>query len=168
MKAQHLLAACAAVALAASLAACGQTTETAEEAPPAPQSLMEQAQAMGAEQLPVFGYTQLVAYQQAHTEAQPPCTAPRATESYGVVPAGVDPNSVYGPHAGSLVISVQCGQLISRAAYDPREHWLVILAPGATEAAVVNCAGPNGADVCPRLTPAPATTPTPAPAPATP
>jgi len=162
MKAHHLLAACAALALAA----CGQSgTETAEEAPPAPQSLMEQAQGMGPEQLPVFGYQQLIAYQQAHPDAQPPCTAPRATESYGVVPADADPSSVYGPHVGSLVISVQCGQLISRAAFDPREHWLVVLAPGASEANVVNCAGPSGRDVCPRLAPAaaPAT-----PAPATP
>jgi hypothetical protein len=161
----HLIAAAAA---ALALAACGQSapTETAEEAPPAPQGLMEQAQAMGAADVPVFGYQQLIAYQQAHPEVQPPCTAPRGTESRGVVPADVNPDSVYGPHAGSLVISVQCGVLISRAAFDPREHWLVVLAPGATEATVINCAGPTGADVCPA--PIPRVVAPVAPAPATP
>lgn len=160
MKVHHLLAACGALALAA----CGQPAETAtEEAPPAPQSLMEQAQAMSESDRLVFGYTQLVAYQQAHPEAQPVCTAPRGTESRGVIPPDVDPESIYAAHVGSLVLSVQCGQLISRAAYDPREHWLVVLAPSATEVAVVNCAGPNGSDVCPRLTPVaapPGATPT--------
>lgn len=154
-----LFAACAALALAA----CGQSAAPVEEAPAAPQGLMEQAQAMSAEELPVFGYQQLLAYQQAHPEAQPPCTSIRGTESRGVVPDNVAADSVYAGHVGSLALSVQCGVLVSRAAMDPREHWVVFLAPGATEAVVVNCAGPNGSDVCLRLT-----TPAAAPAPAAP
>jgi hypothetical protein len=149
-----LFAACAAFALAA----CGQAAAPVEEAPAAPQGLMEQAEYMSESDRLVFGYTQLVAYQQAHPEAAPPCTAPRATETRGIVPDTVADDSIYAAHKGSLVISVQCGQLVSRAAFDPREHWLVVFAPGATEAAVVNCAGPNGSDVCPRIT-APAATP---------
>jgi hypothetical protein len=140
-----LIIACAALALAA----CGQSTAPTEEAPAAPQSLMEQVQAMSGENQLVAGYSALVAYQQAHPEAQPPCTSPRGTESRGIVPADVAPDSVYAAHVGSLVLSVQCGVLISRAQFDPREHWLVVYAPAATEVAVVNCAGPNGADVCP-------------------
>jgi len=143
------------------LAACGQTTET-EEAPPAPQSLMEEVQAQSPEQQLVSAYTHLIAYQQAHPEVQPPCTAPRATESRGVIPENIPSDLIYAQHIGALVISVQCGQLVSRAAMDPREHWLVVYAPGATEAAVVNCAGGNGRDVCPRLvTPSTPAAPTP-------
>lgn len=149
------------------LAACGQTTPT-EEAPAAPQSLMEEVQAQAPEMQLVTAYQHLIAYQQAHPEVQPPCTAPRGTESRGVIADTVAPDSIYAQHIGSLVISVQCGVLVSRAAYDPREHWLVIYAPGATEAAVVNCAGPNSGDLCPIIR-APAATPAPAaPAPAAP
>jgi hypothetical protein len=156
----RILAVCAAL----TLAACGQTTAPVEEAPPAPTGLMEQAQAMSAEEQLVFGYQQLIAYQQTHPEAQPPCTAIRGTESRGIIPADVDPASAYGPHAGSLVLSVQCGVLISRASMDPREHWLVVLPPGATEATVVNCAGPNGRDNCPYQVPRAAAPAAPAPA----
>jgi hypothetical protein len=144
-----LIMACAALALAA----CGQSTAPTEEAPAAPQSLMEQVQAMSGENQLVAGYSALVAYQQAHPEAQPPCTSPRGTESRGIIPADVAPDSVYAAHVGSLVLSVQCGVLISRAQFDPREHWLVVYAPAATEVAVVNCAGPNGSDVCPAQIP---------------
>lgn len=150
-----LIIACAALALAA----CGQSTAPVEEAPAAPQSLMEQVQAMSGENQLVAGYSALVAYQQAHPETQPPCTSPRGTESRGVIPADVAPNSVYAAHVGSLVLSVQCGVLISRAQLDPREHWLVVYAPGATEVAVVNCAGPNGSDVCPAQVPRAAAAP---------
>jgi hypothetical protein len=157
----RILAASAAFALAA----CGQPAAPVEEAPPAPTGLMEQAEAMNPSDQLVFGYQQLIAYQQSHPDAQPPCTAIRATESRGVIPAGLPADSVYAAHAGSLVISVQCGVLVSRAAMDPREHWLVALAPGATEAAVVNCAGPGGRDVCGVVPPAAAPA---APAPAAP
>lgn len=156
-----LLAACAAFALAA----CGQSTAPVEEAPPAPADLMGQVQAMGGEDQLVRAYTDLVAYQQTHPEAAPPCTAPRATESRGVIADTVADDSIYAAHKGSLVISVQCGQLISRAAFDPAEHWLVVYAPGATEAAVVSC-NANGRDVCPTIQP-PAAAPA-APAPAAP
>lgn len=154
----RLIIACAALALAA----CGQSTAPTEEAPAAPQSLMEQVQAMSGENQLVAGYSALVAYQQAHPEVQPPCTSPRGTESRGIIPADVAPDSIYAAHAGSLVLSVQCGVLISRAQFDPREHWLVVYAPAATEVAVVNCAGPNGADVCPAQIPRAAATPAPA------
>jgi hypothetical protein len=157
----RILAACATLALAA----CGQTTAPVEEAPAAPTGLMEQAQAMSESDRLVFGYQQLIAYQQAHPEVQPPCTAIRGTETRGVIPANVSQNSVYGPHVGSLAISVQCGVLVSRAAMDPREHWLVVLAPGATEAVVLNCAGPSNSDVCGYIiTPAAPATAAPAPA----
>lgn len=142
------------------LAACGQQEATTAEAPPAPQSLMEQVQAMAPEQQLVKAYQDLAAYQAAHPDAQPACRNIRATESRGVIPANVAPDSVYAGHAGALAISVQCGQLVSRARMDPAEHWLVIYAPGATEASVVNCAdGVN--DRCPRELPlAPAATTT--------
>lgn len=140
---------CAAALL---LAACGQQEATTAEAPPAPQSLMEQVQAMAPEQQLVKAYQDLAAYQAAHTDAQPACRNIRATESRGVIPANVAPDSVYTGHTGALAISVQCGQLVSRARMDPAEHWLVIYAPGATEASVVNCAdGVN--DRCPRELP---------------
>lgn len=143
MKMRHGFATCATLALVA----CGQTAETAPEAPPAPQSLMEQVQAMSLEQQPVFAYQQLVAYQQAHPEAVPPCTAPRATEARPI-PANVAPDTIYAPFAGAAVYSVQCGQLISGSRFDPREHWLVVFAPGAGEAQVVNCADARGRDQC--------------------
>jgi hypothetical protein len=152
-----LFAACAAFALAA----CGQSTAPVEEAPPAPADLLTQVQGLGEADRLVRAYTDLVAYQQTHPEAAPPCTAPRATETRGIIPDTVADDSVYAAHKGSLAISVQCGQLISRLAFDPAEHWLVVYAPGATEVAVVSC-NANGRDVCPVIL-APA-----APAPAAP
>lgn len=159
MKSHLLAAVCAALALAA----CGQSAEApkADEAPAAPQALMDQVLAMSPEQQPVFAYQQLATYQQAHPEAQPPCTAVRATESRGVIPANVDPASAYGPHAGALVFSVQCGALVSATRMDPNEHWLVVFAPGAAEPTIVHCAGgPDNSSRCPRVVPttaAPAT-----------
>lgn len=148
-----ILAACAAFALAA----CGQSTTEAPatEEPAAPQAMMDQVLAMAPEQQPVFAYQQLAAYQQAHPEATPPCTAVRATESRGVIPGNVDPESAYGPHAGALVFSVQCGALISATRMDPNEHWLVVFAPGAAEPAIVHCAGarPGDSTRCPRVVP---------------
>lgn len=153
---------CAAALL---LAGCGQQQEaTTAEAPPPPQGLMEQVQAMAPEQQLVKAYQDLAAYQQTHAEAQPVCRNIRATESRGVIPANIAPDSIYAAHAGSLVISVQCGELVSRARMDPAEHWLVVYAPGATEANVVNCAQ-GATDRCPRELPlaaaAAATTTTP-------
>jgi hypothetical protein len=157
-----ILVACAAFALAA----CGQSTTEAPatEEPAAPQALLDQVEAMSPEEQPVFAYQQLAAYQQAHPEATPPCTAVRATESRGVIPDDVDPESVYAAHKGALVFSVQCGALISATRMDPNEHWLVVFTPGAAEPTVVHCAGgPGGSSRCPRVIPtveaAPAATP---------
>lgn len=156
MKPIILLAASAALVLAA----CGQTTAPEAEAPPAPQSLMDQVLAMAPEQQPVFAYEQLAAYQQAHPEATPPCSAVRASEARGIIPPDVDPASAYGPFAGAAVYSVQCGALVSQTRYDPKEHWLVAFAPGAADAVIVNCADAAGRDQCPNSIPrtaAPAT-----------
>ncbi|MEJ0060384.1 MAG: hypothetical protein WDM79_12775 [Terricaulis sp.] len=146
-------------AAAIALAAC---TPPAPEAPPepaAPASLMEQAQALSPEQGPVFAWQQLTAYQTSHPDVQPACTAVRATESRGVIPADVAPDSFYAQYAGSLVYSVQCGPQLTGTRMDPREHWLVVLAPGAAEPTIVSCHD-NGLDKCPRVVPraaAPAT-----------
>jgi len=149
MKLHHVLI-CAALALAG----CGQAeAPKQEEAPPAPQTLLEQIQAQAPEQQLVTAYQHLIQYQQTHADTTPRCTAPRATESRGVIPDNVAPDSVYAAYRGAAVYSVQCGQLISRAAFDPTEHWLVVYAPGASEVSVVNCAGPNGADRCPSQVP---------------
>jgi hypothetical protein len=161
MKRAVVAALCAAFALAA----CGQSAEApqAEEAPAAPAAMMDQVLAMAPEQQPVFAYQQLAAYQQTHPEVQPTCTAVRATESRGIIPANVDPASAYGPHAGALVFSVQCGALVSATRMDPNEHWLVVFAPGAAEPAIVHCAGgPGGDSRCPRVIPTVAAAPAPA------
>jgi len=152
-----ILAACAAFALAA----CGQSTEApAPEEPAAPQALIDQVQAMSPETQPVFAYQQLAAYQQAHPEVTPPCTAVRATESRGVIPDNVDPESIYAAHRGSLVFSVQCGALVSATRLDPNEHWLVVFAPGAAEPTIVHCAGgPGDSSQCPRVVPTVAAAP---------
>ncbi|GAM97900.1 hypothetical protein U91I_01530 [alpha proteobacterium U9-1i] len=151
-----------AIAAAFALAACGQATAPAEpEAPAAPLSLMEQAMAQSPENRPVFAWQQLTAYQATHPEAVPPCASIRGAESRGVVPDNVAADSIYAAHKGSLVFSVQCGPQLTTVRDEPREHWLVVLAPGATEAVVVNCANAAGRDQCPRAIPtaAAATTP---------
>jgi hypothetical protein len=160
MKKAVLAAACAAVVLAA----CGQTEAPKTEEPPAaPAAMMDQVLRMAPEQQPVFAYQQLAAYQQAHPDVQPTCTAVRATESRGIIPDNVDPASAYGPHAGALVFSVQCGALVSATRMDPNEHWLVVFAPGAAEPTIVHCAGgPGGASRCPRVIPTVAAAPAPA------
>jgi len=156
-----LFAACATIALAA----CGQSTAPATDtAPAAPQSLMEQVQAQAPADQLVGAVVALQTYQHAHPEATPVCQHVRGTESRGVIPDNMDPNSIYGAHKGALAISVQCGELISRERMDPHEHWLVVYAPGATEAAIVNCAS-GDRDQCGPInrtpsTPAPASTTT--------
>ncbi len=154
MKLSQLAAACAAFALAA----CGQAEAPKAEAPPAPTDLLSQVNAQAAEQQPVLAWQQLTAYQAAHPEAQPACTSIRRAEARGVVPEDVAPDSIYAGHVGSLVFSIQCGPQLTTVRDDPAEHWLVIFAPGATEAAVVSCNGPRG-DLClgrtiPRAAPA--------------
>lgn len=142
----------AAAVAALALAACGQPAQEEAAAPAAPASLMDQVQAMAPEQAPVFAWQQLTAYQQAHPEATPPCASIRATESRGVIPDTVPADSVYAAHIGSLVFSVQCGPQLTGIPNDPKEHWLVVFMPGASEAMVVNCANPDtGRDMCPPL-----------------
>jgi hypothetical protein len=134
------------------VAACGQPAATTEEAPPAPQSLYDQVNAMSAEQEPVFAYQQLLAYQQAHPEVTPPCQAVRGTERVQV-PENVAADSIYAPHVGKAVFTVQCGELRSLARMDPNEKWLVVFAPGADAISVESCLGPRESDRCPRQVP---------------
>jgi len=161
----HLFIAAAAAVL--TLAACGQG-ETKVEEPAAPVSLMEQVQAMPEENQPVFAVGQLQAYQRAHPESVPVCVNTRDAGARGVIPADVAPDTIYAQHIGSLVFSIQCGELRTRARFDPQEHWLVVFAPGAQESTIVHCANEEGRDVCPTVIPrmqapaAPATTPAPA------
>lgn len=156
----HYFAACAALALAA----CGQAEAPKEEAPAAPPSLMETVQAQSAETQLVTAFTALTAYQQTHPDSAPRCEHVRATESRGVIPDNVSPDSVYAAYKGALVYSVNCGELRTATRLDPREHWLVIYAPAATDVSIVNCASASGDDMCPRQVPVVAATETPAPA----
>ena len=150
MKPIFMLAASAVFALAA----CGQTQAPAEEAPAAPQALMDQVLAKAPGDQQVFAYQQLAAYQQAHPELTPVCASIRGTEARGIIPADVDPASVYGPMAGAAVYSVQCGAQLTGTRMDPREHWLVVFMPGAEEVSVVNCAEATGTgDRCPTSIP---------------
>jgi len=145
------------IALAAllALAACNQQAAAPEEeaAPAAPPSLMEQVQGQSADMQPVFAWQQLTAYQQAHPDAQPPCASIRRAESRGIVPADAAPDSIYAAHAGALVFSIQCGPQLTTVRDEPREHWLVVFAPGATDPVVVNCADAQGRDQCPAAIP---------------
>jgi hypothetical protein len=153
----HYVLVCAALALAA----CGQAAAPKEEAPPAPASLFEQIQAQPGETQLVSAYEAFVAFQASHPDSQPACTRPadreggqpyglRGTEVRGVIPDNVAPDSIYAGYKGAAVYSIQCGERATRAALDPREHWLVIYAPGATEVSIVNCASANGrSDLCP-------------------
>jgi len=159
MKLVHLALGVAAFALAA----CGQSTEAPAPETTAPQSLMEQMQSQSAEQQLVTAFQALIAYQQTHPEAVPPCASVRGTESRGVIPPNVAPDSVYAPHIGSLVYSIQCGNLRSMERFDPTEHWLVVYAPTATEPTVENCADATGRDKCPRQLPIVEIAPTPTP-----
>jgi hypothetical protein len=154
----HLFAVCAALALAA----CGAEAPK-EEAPAAPQSLMNTILAQAPEQQLVTAYQALATYQQAHPDSQPVCRAVRGTESRGVIPDDVSPDSVYAAYKGAVVYSINCGELRTMTRMDPREHWLVVYAPEAAEASIVNCASAGGDDLCTRQVPravAPATTPT--------
>jgi hypothetical protein len=154
MKRNLIVIAAASATLA--LAACGQA-EAPPEAPSAPQSLFEQIRAQSPETQLVTSYQHLAAYQQANPDSTPRCTSVRSSESRGVVPDNVAPDSVYASYPGAAVYSVQCGELRTLTAYDPREHWLVVYAPGASEVTVVNCADANGRDMCPSTVPTVAT-----------
>ncbi len=134
------------------LAACGQPAAPVTEEAPVAQGLFEQVQAMSPETQPVFAYQQLAAYQQAHPEVTPPCTAVRSTERINV-PGNVDPASLYAAHTTGAVFAVQCGALVSATRMDPNEKWLVAFAPGAAEPTVQHCLGDRGIDLCPRQVP---------------
>jgi hypothetical protein len=154
----HLFAVCAVLALAA----CGAEAPK-EEAPAAPPSLTDTILAQAPEQQLVTAYQALAAYQQAHPDSQPVCRAVRATESRGVIPDDVSADSLYAAYKGAVVYSINCGELRTMTRMDPREHWLVVYAPGATEVSIVNCASAGGDDLCPRVVPraeAPGATPT--------
>lgn len=153
-----LMAAVAAFALTA----CTPPAPTEEEAPPAPQTLIEQVQAMSPTDQMVWAYQQLATQQQANPALTPVCANVRATESRGVIPADTSPESLYAAHIGSLVFSVQCGNLVSRERFDPNEHWLVIIAPATSEATIVNCANARGTSDCPRDIPRVVAAPAPA------
>lgn len=130
------------------LAACQPAEAPAPETPAAPQTALEQLQAQSLENQPVFAWQQLTAYQQTHPEAQPACTSIRRAEARGVVPPNIDPQSIFAPHVGATVFTIQCGPQLTTVRDEPREHWLVAFAPGAAQASVTNCAGPNGTDPC--------------------
>jgi hypothetical protein len=132
------------VASAAFLAACSPQETAAPPAPEVPASLQEQGRAMSAEEQVVFAVGQLAAHLQAQGQS---CTV-RGAEPRGTVPADVAPDSIYGPYAGADAFTVQCGERLTTVAPDPRQRWLVLLAPGADAPQVVNCADANGFDRC--------------------
>lgn len=139
------------VAAAVLAAACSQPAQETTTEPQAAADLLTEVQALGPEMQLVRGLQDLQAYQAAHPEVQPTCASVRATESRGVIPSeGVPETSIYSSLAGALVISVQCGPQLTQTRMDPREHWLVVYAPGATEVNVVNCGLADGRDACPR------------------
>lgn len=144
----QLFVVCAALALAA----CGQAEAPKEEAPVA-QSLLDEVQAQSREMQLVTAFQHLVAYQQAHPDSTPPCQIVRGTESRGVIPENVSPDSIYAAYKGAAVYSVQCGDNRSLTPLDPREHWLVVYAPGAAEVSIVNCASAAGQDLCSQRVP---------------
>jgi hypothetical protein len=143
-----------AISFALVLAACGQSG-TAPAAPEESetQSLFEQVRAMSPERQPVFAWEQLTAWQAAHPEAQPSCASIRHADVVGVIPDDVDEGSLYADYRGALVFTVQCGAQLTTVQDDAREQWLVAFAPGATEAAVANCADTRGFSQCPRTPP---------------
>lgn len=149
-----------AAASALALAACGQTDAPQQEAAPAaPQTIVEQVEAMAADQQGVFAWRQLTAYQQAHPEAQPPCASIRRVDTVGHIPEDVAADSIYAAYKGALAFTVQCGPQLTTVGDDPREQWLVAFAPGASEATVVNCANAEGRSQCPRVPPRTAAAP---------
>jgi hypothetical protein len=119
-------------------AACGQANK-AEAPPAAPQGLMEQAAAMDPAQASVLAWQQL----SAKTDLDPPCVAVRNVADKGMVPADVDPASIYAPYVGARVFSVQCGVQLTTVRARPSDRWLVVMKPGAPAAEIVNCADPQ-------------------------
>ena len=132
----------AATALLA-LAACGQssTTPTADTtSATTAQGLFEQLERTAPEMQPVTAWQQL----SAHPETMPACHDVRRTESKGIVPDNVAPDSAYAGHAGEWVFAIQCGPQLTTVRPDPHQHWLIFFAPGAPTSTVVNCAQGTG------------------------
>lgn len=139
------------VVIAASLlvAACGPSaTTTATATNSGPQGVLERTLAQAPEMQPVAATQALTAYQNAHPEATPKCTEIREAAVRGRIPADVAEGSIYQPFAGDLVFAIQCGPRLTTVAPDPHQHWLVVMAPGAPDVTVVNCADAHGTDRC--------------------
>lgn len=148
-----------AIAALAALAACNQQPAEAP-APEAPPSLQSQARRMSAEEQVVFAVTQLATHLQTQGQT---CTV-RGAEPRGTVPENVAPDSIYAPYVGADAYAVQCGERLTTVRADPRQRWLVLLAPDAMTPQVVNCADEAGLDRCaareiPTAEAAPAATP---------
>lgn len=141
--------------IALALAACGQAEAPKQDAAPvaAPQSLIDQVRSMSPEQQPVFAWQQLTAFQQAHPEAQPPCSSIRRVDVVGEIPDDVAADSIYAAYKGGLVFTVQCGPQLTTVRDEPREQWLVAFMPGAAESSIVNCANAQGLTQCMRTVP---------------
>jgi hypothetical protein len=132
----------AATALLA-LTACGQPGEAPKQETTTaaqPQGLFEQLERTTPEMQPVTAWQQLM----THAETMPACREVRRTESRGIVPPNVAPDSAYAGHAGEWVFSIQCGPQLTTVRPDPHEHWLIFFAPGATTSTIVNCAQGTG------------------------
>lgn len=132
----------AATALLA-LAACGQSGDAAKQettTAAAPQGFFEQLERTSLEMQPVVAWQQLI----THPETMPACHDVRRSESKGIVPANVAPDSAYAGHAGEWVFAIQCGQQLTTVRPDPHQHWLIFFAPGAATSTIVNCAQGSG------------------------
>jgi hypothetical protein len=121
------------------LAACGQAGESAKQettTAAAPAGVFEHLERTAPEMQPVTAWQQLM----THAETMPACRDVRRTESKGIVPANVAPDSAYAGHAGEWVFSIQCGPQLTTVRPDPHEHWLIFFAPGAATSTIANCA----------------------------
>lgn len=150
------------------IAACNQAATTASSTATAPQGIMEQTLAQSQEMQPVAALTALNRYQAAHTDSTPRCTEVRESAARGIIPNDVADGSIYKPFGGDLVFAIQCGPRLTTVPPDPKQHWLVVMAPGAADVTVISCADAHGNDQCtyriPRATPAATSTSTAAPA----
>src|SRR5690349_8335364 len=111
----------AATALLA-LAACGQSSQapaSGTATATAPQGLFEQLQRTPPQMQPVTAWQQL----SSHPQTMPACGSVRRTESKGIVPANVAPDSAYSGHAGEWVFNIQCGPQLTTVRSDPQQHW---------------------------------------------
>jgi len=132
----------AATALLA-LAACGQSapsSDTATATASAAQGLFEQLERTAPEMQPVTAWQQL----SSHPETMPACGSVRRTESKGIVPANVAPDSAYAGHAGEWAFNIQCGPQLTTVRSDPHQHWLIFFKEGAATSTIVNCADGTG------------------------